>query len=534
MKRRFKPFRRAIFLIIVLVFFLNNSVLAVSQSDIVNVSALVIGEGIPGTKAPSFSFPDFTPPAISYLEIIRITSSSATIVWLTDEPAASQVEYGSDESYGEITLLNKSLGAAHSVVISNLTSDTLYHFRAVSKDAAGNKAVSSDYTFTTLPLPDTVAPANVSEIKAIPGNRQIKLSWKNPFESDFAGIKIQRATDFYPLGPNQGRTIYTGAGSFFQDAEVVNGVRYYYSFFSYDFAGNFSSGSIISAIPQTPEKIVPAPPLIPEKIPEIPGPILRPQEKLKIADVCFYTANRSLKLSLGEEERLKVLKNTSVLISIKKELVPLTLKTIIISVEPPLTVKEKGGRKILGSSSYLLKLDKEKDCYEAIFRAPGSEQIYPLSISVLDYYTGALDNLKTDLISESYGVIFKKQRNFQTEELEEVGIDNAQVALYQFNDKSHSWKLWQAKKFNQENPKITGSTGEFGFLVPEGKYRLKISADGYNQARTKNFQVKENVINPNIELKAPLRFSFASFVFLILILIGVIGIIWRTIINRGD
>ena len=45
---------------------------------------------------------DSTPPAIiSGPQVEEVTSLKATIVWETDEPATSLVEYGLDESYGE-------------------------------------------------------------------------------------------------------------------------------------------------------------------------------------------------------------------------------------------------------------------------------------------------------------------------------------------------------------------------------------------------------------------------------------------------
>ncbi len=89
-------------------------------------------------------------PIISNVQAINITTNSATIIWNTDEGATSSVEYGLDTFYGNLTPEDSNLVTSHSVNLSGLTPNTLYHFRVKSKDALGNEAISGDYIFTTL------------------------------------------------------------------------------------------------------------------------------------------------------------------------------------------------------------------------------------------------------------------------------------------------------------------------------------------------------------------------------------------------
>jgi YD repeat-containing protein len=109
------------------------------------------------TTAPP---PDITPPVISNVAAGGITTSSATITWATNENSDSQVEYGTTTAYGQSTTLNSALVTAHSQGLSGLTVGTLYHYRVKSRDAAGNLAVSGDFTFTT--APDTTTPTVTS------------------------------------------------------------------------------------------------------------------------------------------------------------------------------------------------------------------------------------------------------------------------------------------------------------------------------------------------------------------------------------
>jgi hypothetical protein len=93
---------------------------------------------------------DTTPPVISAVAASSITASGATITWTTNEAGDSQVDYGPTTAYGSSTALDATLVTAHSQTLSGLAAGTLYHYRVKSRDAAGNLAVSGDFTFTTV------------------------------------------------------------------------------------------------------------------------------------------------------------------------------------------------------------------------------------------------------------------------------------------------------------------------------------------------------------------------------------------------
>src|SRR2546426_4548811 len=92
---------------------------------------------------------DVTAPVISAVTSSSITSSSATIGWTTNEASDTQVEYGLTTAYGNTTSLKTSLVTSHSQALSGLARNTWYHYRVKSRDAAGNPAVSGDFTFKT-------------------------------------------------------------------------------------------------------------------------------------------------------------------------------------------------------------------------------------------------------------------------------------------------------------------------------------------------------------------------------------------------
>jgi Big-like domain-containing protein/glucodextranase-like protein/HYDIN/CFA65/VesB family protein len=93
---------------------------------------------------------DVTAPVISKVSL-AVTSSGATIGWMTNEPSDTQVEYGVTGSYGSLAPLNTTLVTSHSQGINGLAPNTWYHFRMRSRDAAGNLGMSGDYKFKTRP-----------------------------------------------------------------------------------------------------------------------------------------------------------------------------------------------------------------------------------------------------------------------------------------------------------------------------------------------------------------------------------------------
>jgi hypothetical protein len=121
----------------------------------------------------TYSLPggDTTPPVISTVASSSITASTATISWSTNEVSDSQVEYGPTTAYGSSSIVNASRVTSHSVQLTGLSDGRVYHYRMRSRDAAGNLAVSTDFTFKTLdktpPAVSVSAPAAGAIVQGI-------------------------------------------------------------------------------------------------------------------------------------------------------------------------------------------------------------------------------------------------------------------------------------------------------------------------------------------------------------------------------
>lgn len=105
-----------------------------------------------GSSAASAGVPvtvDNTPLLISDVAAVDPTENAATIVWKTNRPADSQVEYGPTAAYSSSTVVDGLPDLAHSAPLTGLTPATVYHYRAKSKGDAGTASVSDDLTFAT-------------------------------------------------------------------------------------------------------------------------------------------------------------------------------------------------------------------------------------------------------------------------------------------------------------------------------------------------------------------------------------------------
>ncbi|MBI3812622.1 MAG: hypothetical protein HY283_10560 [Nitrospirae bacterium] len=188
--------------------------------------------------------PDTTGPVLSLITASNITAADATITWGTDEPASSQVEYGLTAFYGNSTTVNATLLNSHSQILTGLQASTLYHYRVKSADSAGNLSVSGDLVLTTGSAADTTPPGNIQNFSAKETGHQISLSWLNPPDLDFIGVRIRYRTDHYPTDTNDGVLLgdFTGlpnqAMSTIQ-TPIVKHVTYYYAASTYDSSGNY-------------------------------------------------------------------------------------------------------------------------------------------------------------------------------------------------------------------------------------------------------------------------------------------------------
>jgi hypothetical protein len=100
-------------------------------------------------------------PIISSVTASNITTTSASITWTTDQPASSQVAYGTTAALGSLSAYSSVLTNSHTVNLSGLTPGTTYTYAVLS-----GIATSATFSFSTQSAPPVISNIAVRAITA--------------------------------------------------------------------------------------------------------------------------------------------------------------------------------------------------------------------------------------------------------------------------------------------------------------------------------------------------------------------------------
>ena len=131
----------------------------------------------------TFTFETAVAPAISDLKVEDIRQTSALVTWKTTTVSTSTVNYGKTPDYGSSIADQSGSGTTlHTVKLSDLEPDSLYHMRIIGSDSDGNLLQSDDYVFQTLAFP-RIFNVTFEPIKDA-SSMTIKVAWETNVETD--------------------------------------------------------------------------------------------------------------------------------------------------------------------------------------------------------------------------------------------------------------------------------------------------------------------------------------------------------------
>lgn len=347
------------------------------------------------------------PPGGSSLIFININIAtqpdSAVINWITNRATLGTVLWGKTKDYELGSIQSKLYIPAHNIKISDLESDTLYYIKIQSVDAFGRQVVA-ETTFQTKSLPDFTPPSNPINFVAIQNDSSIDLSWNNPPDKDLKEIRIIRSDIFYPKDVLDGKEIYRGLGESYIDRDVEKGKLYFYTIFAVDKNGNYASGAIAHARISLPGEAVDYTPYIYDFLPK--SPIVDQMiEELSLLDFEFIQEGKILSF---EQNTVSLTGDKPFTVRLPYEKVPEVLKTISVTLYDPIDPSKV--------FSFLLRINKEKNGYEAVIAPLGRSGNYGMHISILDHKNQGLKkidgNLVASLVSAKNFVLVDMMRGF--------------------------------------------------------------------------------------------------------------------------
>ena len=307
--------------------------------------------------------------------------NSVLITWETNRYSRYQIRWGETEAYEIGFVASDVFKNKHQTVINELEPNTTYYYRLVAFDRGGNKTTLSEDEFKTLPGTDTTPPPNISKFRGIANGDDVVLFWDNPKE-DFDYVRIVRNPSFYPTDPNNGYIVYQGADGRLNDNSALREQNIqYYTAFSYDDAGNRSSGATVAIRRRN---------ILKDEGQQATEP--GGTSEISLDNNATSTESEPLELSLDDiviiqsGEVIRPVSGTylvdttkSFTISAPYELFPEHLKAIQITLFHPFDESL--------SHSFLLRINNDKTAYEATIENLGFSGTIPLRLVAYDFQT---------------------------------------------------------------------------------------------------------------------------------------------------
>ena len=335
--------------------------------------------------------PVFGTAARAVVRDFSITSglSTTSIDFTTATPNRVEIRWGQSTAYELGASVGSVFTRSHSLLITDLTPDTIYYYEVVVTLPSGRSAVLKAGQFTTQGEVEIIAPANVDQFTAVADGVDVDLSWRLPSTVEGATVRIVRNYFWFPSFPTDGAIVYQGNGSGFTDKDIL-GLRspVYYTAFVYDANGSVSSGALVMVVAPFPPTIggtdaqsnAGTPPTLPS------GTFV--SEATSTTDAArtatppaIVPLLEEIFLSQGDyevsfaEPNIQLSAERSVVFSIPVEVVGGSFKSIVGTIVDPTDTRKE--------FSFLLRINNDQTAYEAVI-AP--VQVLGVSTAAITIY----------------------------------------------------------------------------------------------------------------------------------------------------
>jgi len=117
-------------------------------------------------------------PIISNINILSLTSSSATIYWETDVEANSRVDYGLSDNYSYYKEDIDNYVLKHYVTLTDLNNNQIYHYKITSSNKWGYSSSTDDMIFQTKDLGKLILSPEIINVN-VGDSFEVKIELEN-------------------------------------------------------------------------------------------------------------------------------------------------------------------------------------------------------------------------------------------------------------------------------------------------------------------------------------------------------------------
>src|SRR5436309_2004205 len=172
------------------------------------------------SSANSTGNPPPTTLDVTNVQAASVTTSSSQVVWTTNVPANSSVDYGTTTAYGNSTPVDPTMVTSHQVTISGLAAGTTYYFQVNSTDSKGNHGHGGNkFNTPGFSLSGTITPTTGGNgaTVALSGPASASATGDSSGNYTFAGL----ANGTYTITPSHASFTFTPASQ----SMVINGAN---------------------------------------------------------------------------------------------------------------------------------------------------------------------------------------------------------------------------------------------------------------------------------------------------------------------
>ena len=463
--------------------------LSVDQTYYVSAKA-VNGADIAGTHGYSSgqTVVDHTPPVVSFAtypsDPTKATTPTFTGTSIDAMTNISKIEFKTDDGLWTQIAESYSSKSVDFGFSTSLLSSGRHSVYVRSTDSKNNTSSPISYSFTVdIDAPSAPAITYPADGEIITESRPTIKGTAEANSTIF--LRVYSAVKSYTTTVDS-----SGVWSYQipQDSALDSG-KHTIEAKAQDQAGNISSVASVSFTVQT----TPAPV---KAAASTLGTILSTAEKQKLPGAAVIAENITIPI-ISQNQKIEVLGNTN----------------FSINITPSLNQDVESVKANFDNKVY--PLTKQSDgSYSSNILSPAQVGTYETRV-IVAYKNGQTEEVNVIIMVDPYGYIYEKTKSG------EQHLAGAKVTLYVYKD--GAWVVWDGANYsNQKNPVTTSDNGEYGFMVPPGKYYLTAEKDGYISYKSGELSIEQGKpISLNIELHKPANYLWFYLIIAVLFIAGI-------------